>query len=159
MLASLPPEFLAISGNVWIAPAPAIYALVVSLTLWVVFEYLPLGRYLYVLGASPRAAELNGISAKRYITLAFIAAGIDDGQIRRRARIALEQTHVAKLGDQVSRQLTFAHARHAGRRKRVGYESCRAGGWRNRLRQRPWDGGARLGRNQDLGCTFLKDSR
>ncbi len=64
VLASLPPEFLAISGNVWIAPAPAIYALVASLTLWVVFEYLPLGRYLYVLGASPRAAELNGISAK-----------------------------------------------------------------------------------------------
>lgn len=56
-------------------PAPAIYALVVSLILWVVFEYLPLGRYLYVLGASPRAAELNGISAKRYITLAFVAAG------------------------------------------------------------------------------------
>jgi ribose transport system permease protein len=75
VLASLPPAFLAISGSVWIVPAPAIYALIVSLTLWVVFEYLPLGRYLYVLGASPRAAELNGISAKRYITLAFVAAG------------------------------------------------------------------------------------
>jgi ribose transport system permease protein len=76
VLASLPPEFLAISGNVWIVPGPAIYALIVSLTLWIVFEYLPLGRYLYVLGASPRAAELNGISAKRYITLAFVAAGM-----------------------------------------------------------------------------------
>src|SRR5208283_1005847 len=75
VLANLPPQFLAISGSVWIVPAPAIYALVVSLTLWVVFEYLPLGRYLYVLGASPRAAELNGISARRYITLAFVAAG------------------------------------------------------------------------------------
>jgi ribose transport system permease protein len=63
VLAPLPPEFLAISGSLWIVPAPAIYALVVSLTLWVVFEYLPLGRYLYVLGASPRAA------------LAFVAAG------------------------------------------------------------------------------------
>jgi ribose transport system permease protein len=41
----------------------------------IVFEYLPLGRYLYVLGASPRTAELNGISAKRYITLGFVAAG------------------------------------------------------------------------------------
>ena len=75
VLASLPPEFLAISGSVWIVPAPAIYALVVSVTLWVVFEFLPLGRYLYVLGASPRAAELNGISARRYITLGFVAAG------------------------------------------------------------------------------------
>jgi ribose transport system permease protein len=75
VLASLPDAFLAISGNIWIIPAPALYALVVSLLLWIVFEYLPLGRYLYVLGASPRAAELNGISARKYITLAFIAAG------------------------------------------------------------------------------------
>ena len=75
VLANLPPEFLAISGNIWIIPAPAVYALVVSLVLWIVFEYLPLGRYLYVLGASPRAAELNGISAKRYVTFGFIAAG------------------------------------------------------------------------------------
>jgi ribose transport system permease protein len=75
VLASLPPAFLAISGNIWIIPAPAVYALVVSLVLWVTFEYLPLGRYLYVLGASPRAAELNGISAKRYVTWGFVAAG------------------------------------------------------------------------------------
>ncbi len=75
VLATLPPQFLAISGNLWIFPAPAIYALVVSLALWIVFEYLPLGRYLYVLGASPRAAELNGISAARFITLGFVAAG------------------------------------------------------------------------------------
>jgi ribose transport system permease protein len=75
VLAPLPQAFLAISGSVGPVPAPAIYALAVSLTLWIVFEYLPLGRYLYVLGASPRAAELNGIAAKRYITLAFVAAG------------------------------------------------------------------------------------
>ncbi len=75
VLASLPDAFLAISGNVWIVPSPALYALAASLALWIVFEYLPLGRYLYVLGASPRAAELNGISAKKYVTLAFIAAG------------------------------------------------------------------------------------
>lgn len=75
VLGDLPPAFLAISGNVGIMPAPAIYVLVVSLALWLVFEFLPLGRYLYVLGASPRAAELNGISAKRYVTLGFVAAG------------------------------------------------------------------------------------
>jgi ribose transport system permease protein len=75
VLGDLPPAFLAISGNIGIVPAPAVYVLVVSLVLWLVFEFLPLGRYLYVLGASPRAAELNGISAKRYVTLGFIAAG------------------------------------------------------------------------------------
>jgi ribose transport system permease protein len=75
VLASLPDVFLSLSGNIWFIPAPAVYVLIVSLALWVVFEYLPLGRYLYVLGASTRAAELNGISAKRYITYGFVAAG------------------------------------------------------------------------------------
>lgn len=75
VLGDLSPAFLAISGNIGIVPAPALYVLVVSLALWLVFEFLPLGRYLYVLGASPRAAELNGISAKRYVTLGFVAAG------------------------------------------------------------------------------------
>jgi ribose transport system permease protein len=76
VLANLPPEFLAISGSVGIVPLPAIYTLVVSLALWIAFEYLPLGRFLYVLGSTPRGAELNGISAKRYVTLGFIAAGM-----------------------------------------------------------------------------------
>jgi ribose transport system permease protein len=75
VLADLPPPFLAISGSLGPIPAPAVYTLVVSLVLWIVFEYLPLGRYLYVLGASPRTAELNGISARRYVTLGFVAAG------------------------------------------------------------------------------------
>lgn len=76
VLADLPQSFLSISGSIGIVPAPAIYVLVVSLILWAVFEYLPLGRYLYVLGSSPRAAELNGISARRYVTFGFIAAGV-----------------------------------------------------------------------------------
>jgi ribose transport system permease protein len=76
VLANLPPPFLAISGTLWIIPAPAIYTFVISVALWLVFEYLPLGRYLYVLGSSPRAAELNGISARRYVTLGFVAAGM-----------------------------------------------------------------------------------
>jgi ribose transport system permease protein len=75
VLADLPRPFLAISGSLGIVPLPALYTLVCSLGLWIVFEYLPLGRYLYVLGASPRAAELNGISARRYVTLGFVAAG------------------------------------------------------------------------------------
>jgi ribose transport system permease protein len=76
VLADLPPQFLAISASIGYVPLPALYTLAVSLTLWIVFEYLPLGRYLYVLGASPRAAELNGISAKRYVTIGFVAAGM-----------------------------------------------------------------------------------
>ena len=78
VLGLLPKSFLAISGAIHIGgfslPAPALYVLAVSIGLWIVFEYLPLGRHLYVLGANPRAAELNGISARRYVTLAFIAS-------------------------------------------------------------------------------------
>lgn len=78
VLGLLPPSFTAISGTIKLGgfglPAPAIYVLAASIGLWLVFEYLPLGRHLYVLGANPRAAELNGISAKRYVTLAFIAS-------------------------------------------------------------------------------------
>jgi len=75
VVADLPPAFVEISGNLGPVPLPAIYVAIVSIGLWLVFEFLPLGRYLYVLGASTRAAELNGISARRYVTLGFIAAG------------------------------------------------------------------------------------
>ncbi|WP_419758853.1 ABC transporter permease [Acidisoma sp.] len=76
VVATLPPAFLGLSGVVFGIPLPALYVLVLSLVLWVVFEYLPAGRHLYVLGANPRAAELNGISARRYVTAAFVAAGV-----------------------------------------------------------------------------------
>jgi ribose transport system permease protein len=76
VVATLPPAFLGLSGVVLGIPLPALYVLVLSLVLWVIFEYLPAGRHLYVLGANPRAAELNGISARRYVTLAFVGAGV-----------------------------------------------------------------------------------
>ena len=43
--------------------------------LWIVTEYLPVGRYLYAIGANPRAAALNGIPARRYVIGAFVASG------------------------------------------------------------------------------------
>jgi ribose transport system permease protein len=78
VLGMLPKPFLDLSATLRLGglgiPAPALYVLAISIVLWLVFEYLPLGRHLYVLGANPRAAELNGISARRYVTLAFIAS-------------------------------------------------------------------------------------
>ena len=56
-------------------PAAVVYVLIIGIVLWIVFDYLPLGRYLYVIGDSPRAAELTGISATTYVTLAFVASG------------------------------------------------------------------------------------
>jgi ribose transport system permease protein len=75
VLAQMPPSFMALSGKVAGVPLPAVYVLAISLVLWVVFEYLPVGRFIYVLGANPRAAELNGIAARKYVSAAFVAAG------------------------------------------------------------------------------------
>ena len=73
----LPADFVALSGKIPHTGIPAVvlYVLLIALVLWVVFDYLPLGRYLYVIGDSPRAAELTGINAATYVTLAFVASG------------------------------------------------------------------------------------
>jgi ribose transport system permease protein len=60
-------------------PIAAYYVLVLSLALWVVTEYLPVGRYLYAIGANPRAADLNGIPSRRFVIGAFMAAGFLGG--------------------------------------------------------------------------------
>jgi ribose transport system permease protein len=60
-------------------PAPAIIVFIIAIVMWIVFEYLPIGRFLYAIGASPRAAELSGIPSRRYILLAFVASGLIAG--------------------------------------------------------------------------------
>ncbi len=57
-------------------PIAAFYVLALSLALWIASEYLPVGRYLYAIGANPRAATLNGIPSRRYVIGAFIASGL-----------------------------------------------------------------------------------
>ena len=76
VVASLPDSFTNISGAVAGVPLPALYVALAGGVFFVIFEYLPVGRFLYVLGASPRTAELNGISARRYVTAAFMSAGV-----------------------------------------------------------------------------------
>jgi ribose transport system permease protein len=73
---TLAPAFTAIADSVLGVPAPAIGVLVLAMLLWVLYEYVPFGRYLYVIGANPRAAELTGIPVKRNIVLAFVLSGI-----------------------------------------------------------------------------------
>jgi ribose transport system permease protein len=73
----LPDGFNAIDGtHVAALPISAIYVLVLSVALWIVFDYLPLGRFIYAIGANPRAAALNGISVRQYVTLSFVASGV-----------------------------------------------------------------------------------
>ena len=76
IVGQLPSGFTAINdAMVFGVPAPAVYVLVLAVSLWISFEYLPIGRYLYAIGANPRAAQLVGIPKSRYVIFAFAASG------------------------------------------------------------------------------------
>ncbi len=75
----LPASFMDLSNIVWHIPLPALYVALVAAVLWVVTERLPIGRSLYVIGASPRAAALLGIRTQRHICGAFITSGLLSG--------------------------------------------------------------------------------
>ncbi len=57
-------------------PIGAFYVLTVAVVLWLVTERLPLGRYLYAIGANPKAAALNGIPVRAYVIGVFVASGV-----------------------------------------------------------------------------------
>jgi len=74
---TLPGAFVALNGAAPLGiPLPALYVLVIAILLWIAFEYLPIGRYLYAIGSNERAAELIGIPITRYVIGSFVASGI-----------------------------------------------------------------------------------
>jgi ribose transport system permease protein len=76
MVGALPDAFYAINGTfVFGLPITAFYVLAITVSLWVVLEYTPIGRYLYAIGANQRAAELNGIPTRKFVIGAFVASG------------------------------------------------------------------------------------
>jgi ribose transport system permease protein len=77
IVGTLPNGFISISNTFLFGiPLPAFYVAVIAILLWIAFEFLPVGRYLYALGSNARAAELSGIPRPRYIIGAFVAAGL-----------------------------------------------------------------------------------
>jgi ribose transport system permease protein len=52
------------------------YVIAIVVVLWLCLEHLPVGRYLYVVGANPRAAELVGIRRTRVVIFAFIGSSV-----------------------------------------------------------------------------------
>lgn len=57
-------------------PGTFIMAIALGVILWLLLEFLPLGRYLYAVGANPAASELTGISRRRYVVGAMVASGV-----------------------------------------------------------------------------------
>lgn len=76
VVGELDPNFYLLSGK-WVLglPITGFYVLVISLILWVVLEFTPVGRYLYAIGANQKAAELNGIPTRKFVVGAFVASG------------------------------------------------------------------------------------
>ncbi len=76
MVGTLPDAFYALNGTfVFGLPITAFYVLAITLALWIVLEYTPIGRYLYAIGANQRAAELNGIPTRKFVIGAFVTSG------------------------------------------------------------------------------------
>lgn len=64
------------SWSVGPLPGPFVIALLLGLILFVLLEYFPIGRYLYAVGANPRAAELTGVPRRRYVVGAMVSSGV-----------------------------------------------------------------------------------
>ncbi|MET9604876.1 ABC transporter permease [Streptomyces sp. NPDC006512] len=73
----LPAPFTALYDSRFLGlPLPAFYVLAVAGVLWLVLDRLPAGRYLYVIGSNPRAADMVGIPTHRYCVYAFAGSGL-----------------------------------------------------------------------------------
>ena len=77
MVGILPDGFYAINGTfVMGLPITAYYIFAITIAMWLILEYTPVGRYLYAIGANPRAAELNGIPTRKFVVGAFVTSGL-----------------------------------------------------------------------------------
>jgi ribose transport system permease protein len=73
----VPDAFYALNSTmIFGLPITGYYVIIIALIMYVVYEYLPVGRYLYAIGASPKAAALNGIPVRKYVMASFIASGL-----------------------------------------------------------------------------------
>ncbi len=76
MVGLLPDGFYALNTTfVFGLPITAYYLVVITVVMWIVLEYTPVGRYLYAIGANQRAAQLNGIPTRKFVIGAFVASG------------------------------------------------------------------------------------
>lgn len=76
MVGALPESFYALNGTfVFGLPITGFYVLGITISMWLILEYTPIGRYLYAIGANQRAAQLNGIPTRKFVIGAFMTSG------------------------------------------------------------------------------------
>lgn len=76
MVGLLPDGFYALNGTFLFGlPITGYYVAGITIAMWIVLEFTPVGRYLYAIGANQRAAQLNGIPTRNYVIGAFMSSG------------------------------------------------------------------------------------
>ncbi|MFC0433312.1 ABC transporter permease [Kutzneria buriramensis] len=55
---------------------PFVLAVALTVVVWVVLEFFPVGRYLYVVGSNRHGAESTGIRCRHYVVGSMMAAGV-----------------------------------------------------------------------------------
>ncbi len=77
VVGQLPDGFYALNGTMLFGlPITGYYVLATAVCMWLVLEYTPVGRYVYAIGASPKAAALNGIPVRKFVIGAFVSSGL-----------------------------------------------------------------------------------
>jgi ribose transport system permease protein len=99
LIGNLPAGFTALDQiRVFGVPFSALLLLAIAVVMWIVFEFLPIGRYLYVIGANERTAELTGIRVNRYVIGTFMVSGLLTAvaSLALAARIQVGQSNVGQ---------------------------------------------------------------
>lgn len=77
VIGELPKEFLAINSSIGgVIPTTILITVIIGIILFIVMDYLPMGRFFYFLGKNAKASELCGVSEKKYTMIAFVFAGV-----------------------------------------------------------------------------------
>ncbi len=76
-ITGLPSGFRSLaSTKFYSVPIPVFYVLALTLILWYVTAYTPVGRRLYATGGNPDVARLAGIRTNRYVVGAFLTSAV-----------------------------------------------------------------------------------
>ena len=74
------PAFSAISTGYWgPVPVPVLIAAIIFVCTYVVLRHTVFGRYVYAIGANPRAARLSGLDPERSKLILFVVTGLLTG--------------------------------------------------------------------------------
>jgi ribose transport system permease protein len=99
LIGTLPAGFVALDQvRILGVPLSAVILVLIATVMWIVFEFLPIGRYLYVIGANERTAELTGIRVNRYVIGTFVMSGLLTAiaSLALAARIQVGQSNVGQ---------------------------------------------------------------